>query len=350
MTKPPIKCAIVGFGFSGSTFHAPFLNRLEDYDLACIVSSNPEKVCAHLSNVDVEPDYSKALERKDLDLVVITTPSATHYEMAKAALEAGKHVVVDKPFTLYSREALDLIQLAKKKDCILTVYHNRRWDGDFLTTKKLLAEQVLGEIYLFEAHYHRYRPIVNLQRWKESDRDGSGILYDLGSHLIDQALQLFGLPDSVDADIFPQRPGAVAIDYFHLILKYGAKRVILKSCTLVPHAGPRYQLHGTHGSFLKNGIDPQEQDLLAGKNPFDPNWGKAKQEDDGILTIGQEHKRVPTTSGNYAGFYTSLAQAIHKNTPPPVLPEEAYQVIKIIEEARYQNGGADKALLTKMVG
>lgn len=331
---PPINVALIGFGFSGSTFHVPFLSALEDYHLAFVVSSNPEKVQRRLPQMRVESDFNKILQDPTLDLVVITTPNATHYDLAKAALESGKHVVLEKPFTLHAKEAQDLIQLAQRQNRILTVYHNRRWDGDFLTIQKLLAEKILGDVYLYEAHFHRYRPLPNPQRWKENEELGSGILYDLGAHLLDQALQLFGIPDAIEGDVLTQRPGAEADDYFHLTLKYGPKRVILKASNLVFHPGPRYQLHGTLGSFLKSGIDPQEQDLIAGKNPLEMTWGQEKEENYGILSLNQQHTRIPTIPGNYATFYKSLATAICNGSPPPVFPEEACKVVQLIEECR----------------
>jgi len=308
------------------------LMALEEYNLACIVSSNSEKVHKSLPKVRVESDFTKVLKDPTIDLVVIATPNTTHYQLAKATLEAGKHVVVDKPFTVHSWESQDLIEIANRQKRIVTVYHNRRWDGDFLTVKKLLSEKTLGEVYLYEAHFHRYRPLPNPKRWKEDSALGAGILYDLGTHLIDQALQLFGLPDTIDADILTQRPGAIADDYVHLTLKYGKKRVLLKVSNLVCNPGPRYQIHGTQGSFLKNGMAPQEQDLLAGKNPLDKSWGQSREEDDGILSINQQHIRLPTIPGNYATFYKSLVKAIDTGSPPPVLAMEAYQVMQLIEK------------------
>lgn len=343
--KTQINVALVGFGFSGSTFHAPFLNILDEYNLTYVVSSNSEKVHKSLPNVRVESDLTKVLKDSTIDLVVIATPNTTHYELAKASLEAGKHVVVDKPFTVYSWEAQDLIEIANRQRRIVTVYHNRRWDGDFLTLKKLLFEKILGEVYLYEAHFHRYRPHPNPKRWKEDSALGSGILYDLGAHLIDQTLQLFGLPDTINADILTQRPGAIADDYFHLTLKYGTKRVLLKASNLVCNPGPRYQIHGTQGSFLKNGMDPQEQDLIAGKNPLDKSWGQGREEDEGILSINQQHTRLPTIPGNYATFYKSLAEAIYNNSLPPVLAEEAYQVIQLTEKCWEESKRSKRQIL-----
>jgi scyllo-inositol 2-dehydrogenase (NADP+) len=332
MIHKKINTAIIGFGFSGSIFHAPFLRINENYNLKCVVSSNPEKVQAELPGIRVESDYEQVIQDPSIDLIIITTPNDTHFPLAKAALEAGKHVVVDKPFTIHTKEAQELIQLAKLQKRILTVFHNRRWDGDFLTIKNLLSEKTLGEIYLYEAHFHRYRPTVRSERWKESSDLGSGILYDLGAHLIDQALCLFGLPESMDADVLQQREGAIADDYFHLTLKYGNKRVILKASSLVSNPGPRYQVHGTKGSFLKYGIDPQETDLLAGGNPMVLTWGQDKEANFGMLSVDNLHTKVPTIPGDYGMFYSVLAEAIKGKCPPPISAEEACNVIKIIED------------------
>ncbi len=331
MIHKKINTAIAGFGFSGSIFHAPFLRINENYNLKCVVSSNPEKVQAELPDIRIESDFKKVIQDPSIDLIIITTPNNTHFPLAKDALEAGKHVVVDKPFTIYAKEAQELIQLAKLQKRILTVFHNRRWDGDFLTIKNLLSEKTLGDIYLYEAHFHRYRPTVRSQRWKEGSGLGAGILYDLGAHLIDQALCLFGLPESMDADVLRQREGAIADDYFHLTLKYGNKRVILKASNLVTHSGPRYEIHGTKGSFLKYGIDPQEKDLLAGKRPNQKAWGQDKEQSYGVLSVDNLHTNVPTIPGDYGMFYKILAEAIEGKCPPPISAEEACNVIKIIE-------------------
>lgn len=314
-----INTALIGFGLSGSTFHAPFIKALPQYNLSTVVSSNPEKVLKQLPNAKVIPTLEDALADPEIKLIIITTPNVYHFEHAKKALLAGKDVVVDKPFTVTSSQAQSLIELAKKNNCILTVYHNRRWDGDFLTVQDILRKNLLGEVYHYESHFHRYRPNVNTARWKEDNSVGSGTLYDLGSHLIDQALLLFGTPDDIVADILPQRPGAVATDYFHLTLKYGDKRVILKSSSLVPHGEPKYILHGTQGSYLKSGIDSQEVD----------------HEDGLLVTYENEQKKVktyPTLLGDYAQFYKDLARSIFSRTTPPVNPLEALEVIKLIEK------------------
>ncbi|MBA3813900.1 MAG: oxidoreductase [Alphaproteobacteria bacterium] len=330
---PPIETALIGFGFSGRIFHAPFLKALPQYSLGCVVSSQVQKVNEFLPETKVEANFDTILKDPNIELVVIATPNDTHYSLAKAALEVGKNVVIDKPFTVKSKEAIHLMDIAKCHQKHLTVFHNRRWDGDFLTIKDVIEKGLLGDIYLYEAHYHRYRPHARPDRWKEGHNvPGSGTLYDLGAHLIDQALQLFGPPESVQADVARQRPGSLADDYFHLTFTYGGKRVILKSSSLVYNPGPRYQIHGTQGSFLKSGIDPQEEDLMADKNPLDFDWGVTKADQDGLLSYDSQQLKISTLPGNYGAFYTQLAEAIWNNKPAPVLAEDALQVIQLIEK------------------
>jgi scyllo-inositol 2-dehydrogenase (NADP+) len=330
----PIVTALVGFGFSGRTFHAPFLKTLPHYRLDCVVSAQALKVKEFLPEVRVEENIEVVLKDPTIELVVLSTPNNTHYSLAKAALRAGKNVVVDKPFTVHSTEGAELIEIAKKQQKKVTVFHNRRWDGDFLTIKDIIDKDFLGDIYLYEAHFHRYRPLPRPERWKEGADPGSGILYDLGAHLLDQAVQLFGLPHSIHADVTQQRAGSIADDYFHLTLTYGKKRVLLKSSSLIYNPGPRYQIHGTKGSFLKSGIDPQEQDLMGGKNPLDPAWGRGAEEQDGLLSYDGQHLKIPSFSGNYADFYIQLSGTIRQNNPLPVLPEDALQVIRLIEKCQ----------------
>jgi scyllo-inositol 2-dehydrogenase (NADP+) len=274
-----------------------------------------------------------------IDLVVIATPNLSHYSLAKTALQAGKHVVVDKPFVIHSQEAQDLIKLAEKNNKVLSVFQSRRWDGDFLTIKALLAAKMLGQVYSFVCHYDRFRPEVKA-RWREQDLEGSGILYDLGAHLIDQALQLFGLPQSITASLKQQRPGAQAVDYFHLLLNYDALQVILHSSCLVRQPGPHFQIHGDRGSFVKYGMDPQEAALLRGERPgpANPDWGRESPEWFGELTTnsgGLEilKAKIETLPGDYPGFYRQLQACLAGNDPPPVLASEAAKNIELIEKA-----------------
>ncbi|MFD3259242.1 oxidoreductase [Paenibacillus lentus] len=331
-----IQVGLIGFGLSGSVFHAPLIDRTEGLKLAAVVSSQPDKVNESYPDAKVYRDVEALLNDQDIQVVVISSPNLTHYEYATQALEAGKHVVVEKPFTNSSEEAERLIALAREKKLLLTVYHNRRWDNDFLTIKRLLETGVLGNVSYYEAHFDRFRPEVS-GRWREQDLPGSGILYDLGSHLIDQALTLFGKPNTVWADLRKERRGAKANDYFHLVLGYSSLRVVLHSGSLVREPGPRFVLHGDRGSFVKHGFDPQEAQLRKGFGPGDENWGLDLEANHAQLTtdIGglAVTGTVETLLGSYEMFYRKLADAISHGQPSPVLAEDARDVIRIIELA-----------------
>ena len=265
------------------------------------------------------------------DLVVIASPNQTHFPIARQALETGRHVVVDKPFTVDVAEADELIRIARERQVVLTVFHNRRWDADFLTVRDVLPK--LGEILLFEANWDRFRPAVK-QGWREKPEPGSGVLNDLGPHLIDQALQLFGTPDAIDADIVAQREGALVDDYFDLGLHYGARRVCLRSSTLVAAPRPRFAVHGTSGSFIKHGLDPQESQLKSGMNPCDHDFGVDSNHGSLIFPDGHAES-VPTKRGNYLAFYEAVADAIGDGAPPPVSPEGARDGLALIALARW---------------
>ncbi|WP_055106168.1 oxidoreductase [Paenibacillus ihumii] len=331
-----IQVGLIGFGLSGSVFHAPLIARTEGLELAAVVSSQPGKVKESYPEAKVYEDVEALLNDSEIQLVVVSSPNLTHYEYATQALEAGKHVVVEKPFTNSSQEADRLIALAKEKKLLLTVYHNRRWDNDFLTIRRLLDSGALGSVSYYEAHYDRFRPEVT-GRWREQDLPGSGMLYDLGSHLIDQALTLFGKPNTVWADLRKERRGGKADDYFHLVLGYSSLRVVLHSGSLVREPGPRFILHGDRGSFIKHGFDPQEAQLRKGYGPGDEGWGRDPEANYGKLTteLGglTVSGTVETLHGSYESFYRQLADAIRFGQPAPVSAEDARNVIRIIELA-----------------
>lgn len=264
------------------------------------------------------------------DLVVVASPNTTHFSIAKAAFEAGKHVVVDKPFTVSVEEADALIRLAKERDRILTVFHNRRWDSDYLTLRRILPR--IGAISLFEAHWDRFRPQIK-PSWRETGEPGGGVWFDLGPHLVDQALQLFGMPDSVSADIFAQRKDAKVDDYFDVTLHYGPRRVCLRSSTLVADPRPRFCVEGSEASFVKFGLDPQEDALKAGADPLDPSFGI--DERTGTLTFPNgRHQSVPNERGNYRLFYEALADSIVDGAPAPVDASDGRAVVALINLAR----------------
>jgi predicted dehydrogenase len=328
-----LSVALLGYGYAGRTFHAPLIASVPGLRLTVVGSGNPAKVHVDLPEADVGT-VEEVLARPGVDVVVIATPNDTHVDLARRALEAGKHVVVDKPFTLTLAEARELALLAGREERQLSVFHNRRWDADFLTVQRLIAGGELGEIVHFEAHFDRYRPEVR-QRWRETAVPGGGLWYDLGPHLVDQALQLFGPPSAVYGDLTRQREGAQAIDYAHVLLHYPRLRVILHASMLVPGETPRFTLHGTLGSYVKYGLDSQEDALKRGQAPGGPGWGSDAR--DGVFTTwrnGAPHSRaVPTEVGDYRAYYAELRDAVLGRGPNPVPVEEAVAVMAVLELA-----------------
>jgi predicted dehydrogenase len=335
MANRPLCVALVGYGFAGRVFHAPLITNVEGLTLSTIVSSNAAKVHADFPSVAVVAQAATAFADPSIDLVVIATPNDTHFLLARAALAAGKHVVVDKPFTLTGSEARVLAGEAQRAGRVLSVYHNRRWDSDFLTLRRLIDEGELGDVVHFESHFDRWRPDVG-QRWREQPGAGSGIWFDLGPHLVDQALCLFGAPRAVFADLAVQREGGRTTDYFHVLLRYDERRVILHGGLLVAAKGPRFIVHGTRGSFVKDGMDSQEDALRAGLSPRSENFGTDPR--DGILTLGNQTSRpVASLRGAYIRYYELLRDAIEASAPPPVTAAEAIAVMDILELAEESN-------------
>ncbi|MEX2416258.1 MAG: oxidoreductase [Paenibacillaceae bacterium] len=329
-----MKVGLIGYGFGGAVFHAPMISAVNGLELSVIFTSNEEKVRLTYPDVKVTTNLESIWNNTEIDLIVISTPNTSHYELAKSALEASKHVVIDKPFVIDITEGEKLIELAKAKGKQLSVYQSRRWDSDFQTVHRLIIEDKLGEIYSFEAHYDRFRPEVK-DRWKERNEPGSGTLYDLGSHLIDQALQLFGKPFTVTADSLSQRQGSEVNDYFHVILGYGSCRVILHSGSLVRGRAPRYQIHGSKASFIKFGEDPQERNLLDGLRPGMPGWGQEDESEYGefITSDGMANVKIPSEVGAYEQFYERMYQSIISDAPVPVMAEQSLDVIRVIQLA-----------------
>ncbi len=336
MSNKKIKTGLVGYGLGGKCFHAPFIGTLPQYELTSVVERKAEESRERYPQVQVVKSLEDLLKKEEIELVVITTPNETHYPFALQSLVAGKHVVVDKPMTVTSKEALHLIETAKEQQKILSVYQNRRYASDALTIRKVVQQQLLGDIFEFEAQYNRYRPELK-HNWKEKPEGGSGILYDLGPHLIDQALSLFGLPQYITADVRRQRPGTLADDYFDIRLDFGFTRAILKAGMLIREQGPRYMIHGTKGSFIKYGDDPQDADARAGKMPTDVNWGKEPDEYAGLLHTeidGEIVRRtIPSEKGDFGIFYQNLYDTIINGAPLKEKPEQGYNAVKLIELA-----------------
>lgn len=324
----PIRTGLIGYGLSGARFHAPLLAAEPAFSLAAVATRRADEVARDWPGARVL-SQDALLADPSLELVIIATPNDSHAALAERALLAGKHVVVEKPFTLDSEEALRLEALARERGRCLTVFHNRRWDGDFLTVRQLLEQGRLGRLFSFESHFDRFRPQVKV-RWKEEDVPGGGTLWDLGAHLIDQALQLFGLPESITADLGQQRTGARATDWFHLLLRYGELRVLLHSGSVVHEPWPRFVLQGEAEAWSKYGLDPQEEQLGAGLRPGMAGWGVEPPERSGRLSLGGS---MPGLPGRYEDFYRQLAAAIAGEGPVPVTAESAAQVIRVIEAA-----------------
>lgn len=345
----PIKTAIIGYGVAGKFMHAPFIKtQPEHYDVIAVLERHQEESKALFPSAFIARSIESLLDINEIELVIITTPNDTHFPYAKAVLLAGKHVVVDKPFTITSADAEELIKLSAHTHKIISVYQNRRYVSDFLTIKRLLHNKLLGEIHEFEAHYDRYRPEARPNAWREEPTAGSGILYDLGAHLIDQALYLFGLPIEITADIRLQRPHARTVDNFELKLWYGFKKVILKAGMLVREPGPRYIIHGTLGSFIKYGEDPQEVYLRAGKLPTEvPNWGVEDEAIHGMIHTDISghvfNEKYPSVKGDYGCYYENLYKTIREGAPLRERPEHAFNVIRLIELA--EESSAKKATI-----
>ncbi|MBI1780552.1 MAG: Gfo/Idh/MocA family oxidoreductase [Sphingobacteriales bacterium] len=336
-----LNVCIIGFGISARVFHAPFLVNNPFYTWSSVVERSANNASLLKADIKTYRSVEAALEDSTLDLFIITSPNETHYSYAKKILEAGKNVVIEKPFTNTSGEAKALIKTANQNQKILSVYQNRRYVSDFLTIKDILNEKLLGEIAEFEGHYDRYRPEAKPNAWREENKAGSGILYDLGSHLIDQALYLFGLPKNITADIRLQRPHAKVDDYFDIRLDYGFTKVILESGMLVREPGPRYMIHGTKGSFIKYGEDPQEAALRNGEMPGGADWGKEPASSYGLLHTEKEgviiKKNIASKPGNYGQYYSNLYNTIVHNHSLKEKPEHGYNTIRLIELAIQSN-------------
>ncbi|MGA4524375.1 oxidoreductase [Enterobacter ludwigii] len=327
-----IRVGLIGYGYASKTFHAPLIAGTPGMALAAVSSSDATKVHADWPSVPVVSEPKHLFNDPNIDLIVIPTPNDTHFPLAKAALEAGKHVIVDKPFTVTLSQARELDALAKSFGRVLSVFHNRRWDSDFLTVKALLNEGTLGEILFFESHFDRFRPQVR-NRWRELAGPGSGIWYDLAPHLLDQAVNLFGLPVSMTVDLAQLRPGAQTTDYFHAVLSYPQRRIVLHGTMVAAAESARYILHGTRGSFVKFGLDPQEERLKNGERLPQEDWGYDMR--DGVVTRVEGEERVEETlltiPGNYPAYYAAIRDALNGTGDNPVPASQAIQIMELIE-------------------
>lgn len=327
-----IKTALVGFGKAGEFLHAPFIKNNSSFELTTILERTPKHAAAAYPNAQVVRTYEEILSDSTIELIVLTTPNETHASLAEQALLAGKHVVVDKPFTIHAADAKRLQELSVKTGKQIFVYQNRRWDGDFLTVQKILNENVLDKISSIESRFDRYRPEPRITYWKESDVLGNGLWYDLGPHLMDQAFYLFGQPKSYCADIKKQRTGAIGIDYFDVTFQYDQMSYTIHAGMLEKEPTPRWVIKGTKGTYTKYGVDPQEACLNAGEQPVGADWGKEDEVAYGNITfIDGSTKIIPTINGDYRNFYKNVYDTIRNNKPFPITLTDAVELVGWLE-------------------
>ena len=334
---PVLNVGIVGFGLSGQVFHAPFIDVSPFFNLHTIVSKGTlagEKY----PSAHVNPSFEDMLTQPEIDLVIICSPNSLHFTHARAALLAGKHVIVEKPFTVSSNEARDLIEISNKSGKLVFPFHNRRWDSDLLTLKYIIEHGLLGKVVEYESRFDRFTPEISRAAWRYQQVEGGGTLFDLGIHLIDQAVSLFGAPEGVFARLFNQRKGSITDDSFDLKLIYPDLNVTLRGSVFVKEPGPRFQVHGTLGSFVKYGLDSQEAQLRLGKKPGSRGYGVEPASQQGILNTVLPGKvfrgRYKTFPGNYMEFFNNVYSVIVYGAEMIIKPEDALLNIRIIEAAR----------------
>jgi scyllo-inositol 2-dehydrogenase (NADP+) len=338
---PPVRVALVGYGLAGSVFHGPLLAATPDLTLAAVVTGNPQRQAdaraAH-PGVEIVPTTTELWPRVDsLDLVVVASPNTTHVPVGLAALEHGLAVVVDKPLAVTSAEGARLVDAARSASRLLTVFQNRRWDGDVLTLRRLMDGGVLGRVHRFESRFERWRPQPRTGSWREagSPAEGAGVLLDLGSHVVDQTIWLFGPPARVYAEVRARRTGMTADDDAFLALTVDEDvQAHLSVGMLAAAPGPRLRVLGDRAAYVKDGLDVQEEQLRSGLRPGDDGFGVEPAERWGRLVAGEESSPVPTLPGGYADFYPAVVRALRSGDPPPVDPEDALAVLRVLEAAR----------------
>jgi scyllo-inositol 2-dehydrogenase (NADP+) len=341
MNTSPIQTALCSFGMSGKIFHAPFVHVNEGYNLYGVWERSKKTVNEFYNGVKSFDTLEEMLGDENIELVIINTPNATHFDYSKKALLAGKHIIVEKPFVINSEEGAELIALAEKQQKKISVYHNRRYDSDAKLLKKVVDEKLLGEIGEAELHYDRFKKELSPKVHKETPGPGAGILYDLGPHLIYEALQLFGKPEAIFADDAIIRPISKVDDYFEILLYYPGKRVRLKASNQVREALPSFVLHGSKGSLIKSRADVQESALIAGEMPGSDNWGVELDSEKGLLHTEKNNKiireYIAPPKGDYMEYFDQMYKAIRFDEPVPVTAEDGLEVIKVIETALKSN-------------
>lgn len=337
-----VRIGIVGFGMAGRVFHAPLITSVEGLELAAVVERHTDEAAARYPGIATHRSLEALLSDDSLQLIVVATPSGTHSDVARKVIEAGKNLVVDKPMAAHSSEIAELARLARERGVKLFPFHNRRWDGDFLTVQKLLYEGTLGRLVHFESRMDRWNPGAARRPWKNDPAQGGGVLLDLGTHLADQALFLFGKPLGVSAEVDRERNGDGANDAFNVRLRYEGFRVTLGANALSSPAGPRFVVRGIKGNYRKLGVDPQEAALNKITRIADPDsgphWGEERAEAWGTLHVdvdgGIVSRPVETIAGNYRRFYSAVPDALQGNASPLATPTEAWRVARVLEWAQ----------------
>lgn len=330
----PLQVALVGYGYAAQTIHEPLIQHCPDLVLSHVVSRRADELAKTHPTIQFVPTLQQVLTDDQVEIVVVTTPNALHAEQVHAVLMAGKHVVVEKPFTLDLPSAAALVTLAEERQRALFVFHNRRWDGDFMTVRRLVADNALGRLHHYDSYFDRYRPVIR-QRWRESAQQGAGLAYDLAPHLIDQALQLFGMPEAIYAEINIEREHGVTDDAFELMLRYPSLTVRLGAGSLFCRARPRFALYGSTAAYLKHGFDPQEQQLKSGIQPSDAGFG-VNVEQYGELTLAGEQGMMPVVqqAGNYGLFYRNVVETVRGTHSPTVTMASALAVMSVMDAMR----------------
>jgi scyllo-inositol 2-dehydrogenase (NADP+) len=338
---PMISVGLIGFGLAGRAFHAPVIHAVSGLRLAAIVQRSGNQAAELYPDVRIVRSVEELLAISDIQLIVIATPNDTHYSIARQCLDAGRDVVIDKPLTPTLEEARDLVRFAQERGRLLTVYQNRRYDGDFQAVLQIVTSGRLGRLVRFESNYDRFRPQLKANAWRERPGPGSGVLFDLAPHLIDHALVLFGLPEAVTADIRIEREHAVADDSFDLTLHYaGGLRAVVRATMLAAVTRPRFVLHGTSGAYVKHAFDVLEPKLRAGRIPWNETPSDAEQEENsGILTLVDANgitteRRVPPAPGDYRAYYSNIRDTLLGIATPAVTPQYALDVMQLLELSR----------------
>ena len=331
-----VRVGLIGFGLAGQAFHAPMIRGVEGMELACVLERHTNNAKARYPEVRIARSRDEMLSDKSINLVVVATPNDTHVSYTKAALEAGRHVVVDKPFTPTMNEAEQLIHLAAERNRLISVYQDRRWDGAFITVRKLIQSRGVGRVAEYEARFDRFRLDAKPGAWREvADFPAAGVLWDLGPHLIDGALVLFGEPESIYAATLCQRESAKVDDGFDVIMQYPRLRATLRARIIAYAPSHHLLIHGTEGSFVKYGMDPQEEILRSPKYPDGLDWGKdwglEPEKQWGTLTrVNEAPRKIQTERGDYRGFYVNMRDAIEKGSPLDVPPEQALRTMRAL--------------------